>query len=91
MFTIVVMFCLLLGNLLLWVAMIESYSIMEEVNRAVPSESRFRWIFLSWRLFEVLALHRGLYPHSRKRRQMGWCLVGAFALTLAGAVIWNPH
>jgi hypothetical protein len=91
MFSILVMFCLLLGNLLLWVAIIESYSIMEQVNRAVPSENRIRRIFLSWRLFEVLAVHRGLYPHSRKRKRMGWCVFGAFALTLVGAVIWDHH
>jgi hypothetical protein len=70
---------------------IEGYSIMEEVNRDVPSENRIRWISLKSRLFEVLALHRGLFPHSRKRRGMGWCLFGAFALTLVGAVIWDPR
>jgi hypothetical protein len=83
------MFCLLLGNLLMWVAVVVDYLILEEVNRAAPSENQIRWIFSGWRLFEILALHRGLYPHSRKRSWMGWCAFGAAALTLIGAVIWD--
>lgn len=89
MFSILAILCLLLGNLLLWVAIIEIQSIADQVNRAVPGENRIRGIVLSWRLFEVLTLHRELYPHSRKRMRMGWCLLGAFVLSVVGAVIWD--
>jgi hypothetical protein len=82
--------CISLGNLLLWAAAIECWVLVEEVNKCRSSENRIRLV-LGTRIFEVLPLHRELYPHSRKRWLVGLCIFAGLAVGVGGGVICAVH
>jgi hypothetical protein len=64
------------------------YSILGEVNGKRAPQEQIGMLFVNVRSFEVVRIHKGLFPTSRKRVVM-FILAGlGFALILIGFFFW---
>jgi len=69
------------------------YTVLGEVNGRSPADRQISMWFVNTKMFFVLERHRELFPESRKRGLMRWCVaVGLLlfvATTFAGVVHYS--
>lgn len=68
------------GALLIAASNFLYFNIRKEVNDRLPENQRIRGQFTNTRLFQVIDLHRRIYPDSLNRRQWKRQVIGGFVL-----------
>jgi len=82
LFFYLAVFLVVLGNMVF-------YSILGEVNGKRSQTEKISMLFVNHRLFEVVRIHRELFPSSRKRLAMFTLLALGIALGFA-VFLLNP-